>query len=94
MLLAVSKPPMYDFIFDLVVDPGCTLSPESPTGCQCKWTFRFDRAQLESLALEWAGEENLTWPDRVDLLLKLEKLPWDRDEITFHWGEWSESAAL
>ena len=92
-MLAVSKPPMYDFIFDLVVDPRCTSLTGSHYGCQCSGTFRFDRAELDALALEWASDENLTWPDRVGLLLNLDKLPWDQDEITFHWGEYTESVA-
>lgn len=84
---------MYDFLFDLVVDPTCTDLTGDHVGCQCTGTFRFDRTELDSLALEWASEENLTWPDRVGLLLKLDKLPWDRDEIAFYWGEPIESAA-
>ena len=84
---------MYDFLFDLVVDPTCADPTGNHVGCQCTGFFRFDRAELDSLALEWASEENLTWPDRVGLLLKLDKLPWDRDVIDFYWGEPIENAA-
>ena len=77
---------MYDFLFDLVVDPICVGFTNGRSGCGCNETFRFDRGELDSLALEWASEENLSWPERVDLLLKLDKLPWHRNAITFHWG--------
>ena len=81
---------MYDFLFDLVVDPKCTGFTNAHVGCECTGTFRFNRNQLDSLALEWASEENMTWPDRVGLLLKLDKLPWYHDEITFHWDRQDE----
>lgn len=81
---------MYDFLFDLVVDPVCMGFINGRGACGCVDIFRFHRDEMDSLALEWASDENLTWPDRVDLLLKLDKLPWHRDEITFHWGNAGE----
>lgn len=77
---------MWDFLFDLVVDPKCSGLPDIYGKCQCDGAYRFDRNQLDALALEWASEESLPWPDRVTLLLRLDNLPWDRDEIAFHWG--------
>ena len=61
-----------------------------PNGCQCSGELRFDRSELDTLALQWASEQSLPWPDRVALLVKLNKLPWADDDITFHWGHWEE----
>ena len=83
--LAVSHPHLYDLLFDLVVDPNC----DGSTYDACEWyengTASFARDQLDSLALEWASEQDLPWPERVTLLLCLDKLAWKDNRISFHW---------
>ena len=88
--LAVSEPPLFDFLFDLMVDPACAGIVDRSGTCRCTSNFQFHRSQLDSLALEWASEENLNWPDRVALLLRLDQLPWHCDQITFQWDNVDE----
>ena len=84
------EPASFDFRFDLAVDANRSGILVGPNGCQCSGELRFDRSELDTLALQWASEENLPWPDRIALLVKLNKLPWADDDITFHWGHWEE----
>lgn len=86
-VLAVAQPPLFDFLFDLLVDPDCGVVDglcEFATG-ECD--ISFCRNELDALADAWACDENLAWPDRAALLLSLDKLPWHNDRITFYWGE-------
>ena len=85
-VLAVSDPPLYDFLFDLVVDPECG---DLVCDC-CPWFedggFRFNRADLDAQAHQWAASEKLDWPQRAALFLGIYNLPWEDDEIVFYWG--------
>ena len=89
-VLADLEPPLYDFFFDLVVDPDC----DDPLCDCCPWFgedgFRFSRADLDTCAHQWASNENLPWPDRATLLLQLDNLPWHNDEIVFYWDDSNE----
>ena len=89
-VLAVFEPPLYDFLFDLVVDPDCG----DPLCDCCPWFqddgFCFKQADLDACAHRWANDENLPWPDRAALLLQLDKLPWHNGEIVFYWGDSDE----
>ena len=83
-ILAVSEPPLYDFLFDLVVDPdcgglaaGCCLCPEDGR-------FRYDRAELDACAHQWAADEQLDWSQRAVFFLSIYNLPWQKDEIEFY----------
>ena len=89
--LAVSGPPLYDFFFDLVVDPDCDSLLPGCCSCPDDGCFRYDRADLDAQAHEWAADENLAWPDRAALLLSLDNLPWHNDEIIFYWGDSDET---
>lgn len=88
--LADSRPLLFDFLFDLVIDPNCNGVP----GASCLWcghdAFCFDRDELDSFALEWASDEDLPWPDRVALLLSLDQLPWQDERVTFYWSDFTE----
>ena len=84
--LAVSEPPLYDFLFDLVVDPdcggvvtGCCLCPEDGL-------YRYHRADLDDRAHQWAADEQLDWPQRAALFLGIYNLSWQDDEVVFYWG--------
>ncbi len=85
-VLAASEPPLYDFLFDLVVDPdcgslaaGCCMCPED--GC-----FHYARVELDAHANQWAADEQLDWSQRAALILSIYNLPWQDDEIVFYWG--------
>lgn len=85
-VLAVSEPPLYDFFFDLVVDPECD---DLLSAC-CPWFrddgFRFSRADLDAHAHRWAANEKLDWSQRAALFLGIYNLSWQDDEIVFYWG--------
>ena len=85
--LSAYRPPLCDFLFDLVVDPDC----DDPLYGGCPWFrgdgFRFNRASLDAHAHQWAADENLPWSDRAGLLIQLNNLPWRNDEIVFYWGD-------
>ena len=85
-VMAVSEPPLYDFFFDLVVDPDCG---DLLCDC-CPWFeddgFRFNRADLDAQAHRWAASEKLDWSQRAALFLGIYNLPWEDDEIVFYWG--------
>ena len=89
--LAVSGPPLYDFFFDLVVDPDCGSLLPGCCSCPDDGRFRYDRADLDARAHQWAAAESLPWPDRAALLLSLDNLPWHNDEIIFYWGDSDET---
>ena len=85
-VLAVSEPPLYDFLFDLVVDPdcgglaaGCCLCPEDGH-------HHYERAKLDTRAHRWAAAEQLDWSQRAALFLGIYNLPWQDDAIVFYWG--------
>lgn len=86
--MAVSEPPLYDFFFDLVVDPPC----DDLTCDCCSWFegkgFRFSRAALDAHAHRWAASEKLDWSQRAALFLGIYNLPWEGDEIIFYWGDY------
>ncbi len=86
-VLAVSEPPLYDFLFDLVVDPECGTESIICNAWNGDEPCLFRRDELDSLALKWASEENLPWPERVALLLNLDKFPWRDDQIIFYWAD-------
>ena len=89
--LAVSGPPLYDFLFDLVVDPDCDCLPFRCDAWPGDGQFRFGRADLDAHAHQWAADENLSWPDRATLLISLDNLPWRNDQIVFYWGDSDET---
>lgn len=89
--LAVSGSPLYDFFFDLVVDPDCDSLLPGCCSCPDDGRFRYDRAELDFRAHQWAADESLPWPDRAALLLSLDNLPWHNDEIVFYWGDSDET---
>ena len=85
-VLAVSEPPLYDFLFDLVVDPDCGGLAAGCCSCPEDGHYHYHRAELDACAHQWAGEEQLDWSQRAALILSIYNLPWQDDEIVFYWG--------
>ena len=86
-VLAVSGSPLYDFLFDMVVDPECDGRPFGCSGWPEDGCHRFGRAELDARAHRWAADERLDWPQRAALFLGIYNLPWQDDEIAFYWGD-------
>ena len=84
--LAVSEPALYDFLFDLVVDPDCGSLLPGCCSCPDDGRFRYGRAELDGRAHRWAADERLDWPQRAALFLGIYNLPWRDDELVFYWG--------
>ena len=89
--LAVNEPPLYDFLFDLVVDPDCDALPLGLCSCPDDGRYRFNHAELDARAHRWAADERLDWSQRAALFLGIYNLPWQDDEIVFYWGDSDES---
>ena len=85
--LAVSEPPLYDFLFDLVVDPDCGSLLPGCCSCPDDGCHHFGHAELDARAHRWAVDERLDWPQQVALFLGIYNLPWQDDEIVFYWGD-------
>ena len=85
--LAIAEPPLFDFLFDLLVDPDYV--PWLPW--RYAWPegnrFPLERSALDEQAHEWAADEDLPWPERAQLLLQLDNLPWENDRVVFYWGD-------
>ena len=89
--LAASEPPLYDFLFDLVVDPDCGGLAAGCFLCPKHDCFRYDRAELDARAHQWTSDEQLDWSQRAALFLGIYNLPWQDDEVVFYWGDGAES---
>ncbi len=87
------KLPVYDFLFDLLLNPY-TGSGDEEDGDEEIWggawadngLYEFGRARLTCRAVNWATDRAINSAERADLLSWIAHLPWRDDRVMLHLG--------
>ncbi len=84
-------PPIYDFLFDLMLDPdtGYEYDPwESDDTWGGSWDnnglYEFSRVGLRKRANNWANRKGLGQAEKAKLRRWIRNLPWQDDYIMLH----------
>lgn len=84
--------PVYDFLFDLLLDPDTGLE-ESADGDDTwggSWEnhglYEFSKDGLQGRADNWARHRNLNPVENADLRQWISDLPWEADRVTLMLG--------
>ncbi len=85
--LSQPRPPIYDFLFDLMLDPFSGAPDEDDTwggGWDNNGWYEFSRVGLRTRASRWATSHNLEKHDRNALMKWIRNLPWQEDMVMLH----------
>ncbi len=86
------EPPIYDFLFDLMLNPFCGRSDEADESDAWGdiWAnnalYEFSRAGLRKRANNWANGQNLGPSEKAKLRRWIRNLPWQDGQIMLHMG--------
>lgn len=86
-------PPVYDFLFDLLLNPF-TGKSDDPWDDDDTWggswnsngLYEFSRVGLRKRANNWANQKGLGQSEKAKLRRWIRSLPWQGDLITLHLG--------
>ena len=90
--LDLSSPPIYDFLFDLMLDPytGQDDEFEDDDVWGGSWEnnglYEFSRVGLRKRANNWANDKNLSQADKARMSRWVSSLSWQNDHIMLHLG--------
>ena len=88
--LDLSFPPIYDFLFDLMLNPYTGQGDEDDDMWGGSWAnnglYEFSRVSLRRQANNWANSKNLSQADKARMRRWIRNLPWQDDLIMLHMG--------